>query len=183
MIVLIINDWDNHLIERYYLEMNDELMSVAYSILRSHFEAEAAVQEALTRIMTSIDSFRNVPEEKKNGYCYMVVKNISINMYNKGKHNSQNVILFEDTFVEPKDDGESIENFVETQEDIAELKRMINSLDDTFRKPLLLRFARGLSYKQISNILDISESLARKRVERAIIKLTEISRKASELHG
>lgn len=183
MIVLIINDWDNHLIERYYLEMNDELMGVAYSILRSHFEAEAAVQEAFTRIMTSIESFRKVPDEKKNGYCYMVVKNISINMYNKSKQTIQNVILFEDTFVEVKDNGESIETYVEKQEDIAELNRLINDLDDSFRRPLMLRFANGFSCKQISDILGISESLARKRVERAIIKLTEISKKDGELHG
>lgn len=183
MIVLVISDWDNRLIERYYLEMNDELMGVAYSILKNHFEAEAAVQEAFTKIMTSIESFRKVPEGKKNGYCYMVVKNISINMYKKSRQKNLKVILLDDAFVEPEDKAANIENLVESKEDIAELKRLINSLDESFRTPLLLRFARGFSYKQIAGILSISESLARKRVERATTKLAEISKEAAQIHG
>lgn len=183
MIVLIISDWDNRIIERYYLEMNDELMGVAYSILKSHFEAEAAVQEAFTKIMTSIESFRKVPDDKKNGYCYMVVKNISINMYKKSKQDNIKVILLDDTFVEPEDDTANVENLVEYKEDIYELKRMISSLDESFRTPLMLRFAQGFSYKQIAGILNISESLARKRVQRAITKLAEISKEATRIHG
>lgn len=183
MIILVITDWDNRLVERYYLEMNDQLMGVAYSILHNHFEAESAVQEAFTKIMMSIESFRNVPDDKKNGYCYMVVKNISINMYKKNKQNTLKVVLLDDVFVEPEDKSVNIEKLVELKEDTAELKRMINSLDESFRAPLILRFARGLSYKQISSILSINESLARKRVERAIAKLTEMSGKGANTNG
>ena len=183
MIVIIISDEDNRMIERFYLEMNNELMSVAYSILQSHFEAEAAVQEAFTKIMTSIESFHKVSADKRAGYCYMVVRNISINMYNKSKQTNLKVVFLDECYSEPELDKIGIEKRTEAKEDIEELYRMIKRLDESMRKPLLLRFVHGFTYKQISSALNIKESLARKRVERAIARLTELSKEVGISHG
>jgi RNA polymerase sigma-70 factor (ECF subfamily) len=175
MLILIISDQDNRIIERYYLEMNSELMRVAYSILQSHFDAETAVQEAFLRIMSSIESFHKVPDNKKNGYCYMVVKNVSINMYKKSKQNNMRAVMLEDCFVEQEDQGTRVEEIVELEEELSEMKRRINLLDSSLKKPLVLRYAHGMDYRQIASIMNISEPTARKRVERAIRKLSEIS--------
>ncbi len=183
MIVIVISDEDNRMIEHFYLELNNELMGVAYSILQSHFEAEAAVQEAFTKIMSSIESFHKVSEEKRQGYCYMVVRNISINMYNKNKQTNLKVVFLDDCYNEPEYNNVSVEKRAEAQEEITELKRMVDLLDDTLRKPLLLRFFHGFTYRQIASALDIKESLARKRVERAVAKLTELSKEVGISHG
>jgi RNA polymerase sigma-70 factor (ECF subfamily) len=182
MLVLMIIEEDSSLIERYYLEMNEELMGVAYSILRSHYEAEAAVQEAFTKIMSSIESFRKVPDEKKSGYCYIVVKNLSISIYKQKKRNSLNVVMLDNLFTEPAALTDGVEERIEAAGDIAELQRLINHLEESLRKPLILRYVQELSYNQIAHVLKISEPLARKRVERAISKLKEISQEESIIH-
>jgi RNA polymerase sigma-70 factor (ECF subfamily) len=182
MLVLIISDVDNKTVERYYLEMNDDLIKVAYSILQDHFDAETAVQDAFVKIMDSIELFRKVPDKKKTGYCYMVVKNVSLNMYNKGKRSNMQIIMLEDSFFEPEDENADVESIIEAEEEVAMLKLLINRLDDSLKQALMLRYAHGLTYKQISNILHISEALARKRVERAIGKLSELSKEGGCIH-
>jgi RNA polymerase sigma-70 factor (ECF subfamily) len=182
MLVLMIIDEDSKLIERTYLEMNAELRRVAYSILHSHYDAEAAVQEAFANIMASIESFREVPDDKKQRYCYVVVKNVSLNILSKNKQNSLTVTMLDDTLPEPADTSAYVEIIAEEKEDMAALRRKLYEVDEAYRRPLILRFVHGFRYKQIADFLGISEALARKRVERAIKKLTDGARGESAVH-
>lgn len=53
------------------------------------------------------------------------------------------------------------------KEDAARLSRALGLLEDAYRAPFLLKHVDGLSYGQISEILDIEEGAARVRVYRA----------------
>lgn len=171
--LIMITDDENQLIERYYIGMNDELKGVAYKILNDYPRAEEAVQEAFAKLTEKIDLFQKVPDRKRGGYCFMVVRNISINMYNK-ENKQLRAIVYNDAQMEPKHPEPSVPEIVESRENAEELKKIIRRLDDAYKFPLLLRYSDDLTYKEISDLLEISESLARKRVERALAKLSSM---------
>lgn len=176
--ILTITDEDTQLVEKYYIEINDELQYIAWTILHDPYEAEAVVQEAFTKIIQAISSFRKVPENKRAGYCYMVVRNLAFNQYKQAKKQLLNVVYMDDTFVEPEDYAQRVENIAEINENEVQLKVMLECLDEQYRRPLMLRYVDGMSYSAIAKLLSLSESNARKRVERALAKLSTLYEEA-----
>jgi RNA polymerase sigma-70 factor (ECF subfamily) len=74
-------------------------------------------------------------------------------------------------FEEAKDmdtpSGPSPEQLVAGKEDTLELSRALMLLEEGYRVPFMLKHVDGLSYREISKVLDIAESAARVRVYRA----------------
>ena len=62
------------------------------------------------------------------------------------------------------------------------LIKAIKSLDFKYRDPLVLRYYMDFNYKQISKLLDTSEDVTRKRVQRAKEKLLELLNKEIEIY-
>jgi RNA polymerase sigma-70 factor (ECF subfamily) len=173
-LIVIIDTDDRVMIERYYKELKTEMRYVAFCVLKDSSEADAAVQEAFTRIMYQIDSFKAMPDKQKAGYCFAAVRNISLNMNRKAK-NMRIVLVPIDSDV--ADDNEALETTLIRQDELALLKDKVEELDAEYRIPLILRFADNLRYKEIAALLDISDATARKRVERAIDRITAAFRK------
>jgi len=171
---LIIDTDDCVMVERYYKSLKSEMHYVAFCILKDSSEAEAAVQEAFTRIMRHIDGFKSISEEKRSGYCFTAVRNISFNMNRKAKNMPIILSTIDEIFA---DESENLESILIRQEELALLKSKVETLESEYRNPLLMRFADNLRYKEIASLLDISDATARKRVERAIGQLVESYRK------
>lgn len=177
ILIFIINTGDRVLVERYYKNLNSEMHYVAFCILKDDFEAETAVQEAFIRIMERMDNFRDVPEERKAGYCFVAVRNVSLDLYRKAKRVKAIVSPIGDG--EYTDESENIENMLIRQEDISLLRERMENLAPEYKRPLILRFAEDMRYKEIATLLGISEELARKRVQRAISQLSQQWEEAS----
>lgn len=169
-LILIIDSDDRVMVERYYKGLKSEMHYVAFCILKDASEAEAAVQEAFTRIMHHIDGFRLISEEQRTGYLFTAVRNVSFNMNRRDK--KMRIILspMDEGFA---DENGNLENILIQQEEYVLLRNKVEALDVEYRVPLLLRFADNLRYKEIASLLDISDATARKRVERAINQLVE----------
>jgi RNA polymerase sigma-70 factor (ECF subfamily) len=57
------------------------------------------------------------------------------------------------------------------KENIQKLTKSIEGLQDIYRVPLLMKDYEGFSIKEISEVLEISESNAKVRIHRARIKV------------
>lgn len=169
-LILIIDTDDRVMVERYYKNLKSEMHYVAFCILKDASEAEAAVQEAFTRIMRNIDGFKSVSEEQRAGYCFTAVRNISFNINRRAKNMQIILSPIDEVFA---DENGKLENILIQQEEYELLKNKVEALEAEYRNPLLLRFADNLRYKEIASLLDISDATARKRVERAINQLVE----------
>lgn len=68
---------------------------------------------------------------------------------------------------------ETADGAVLRQDEIAEARRLLASLDEQTREAIFLRFTAQLTLAEIGTVLDISEDAARKRITRALHALKE----------
>jgi RNA polymerase sigma-70 factor (ECF subfamily) len=177
-LLLIIDTGDRVTVERYYKDLKSEMRYVAFCILKDSSEAETAVQEAFIRIMSHMDRFNQVPNEKKPGYCFAVVRNVSLNMSRKAS-NMQIILSQMDDYAVDMDNNP--DSALIREEEFALLRNKLDELDPDYKIPLVLRFADTMRYRDIAVLLDISEATAKKRVERGIDRLVTAFRKEGAL--
>lgn len=168
MIVLIINENDSHIIRKLYEKYSKFMFKIALDILKDNYSAEDAVQQSLIRIIENIDKIDESNEKRTRNFIGIIVRNISINIYNKNKSNNENIN--DDIEIESKLDIPAI---IISKESIKNIEKCISNLSDTYKLPIMM-MASGYDYKSISKILGISEATARKRIERGRTKLKNI---------
>lgn len=66
----------------FYIANKNRLYYIALSKLHNSIEAEDAVQEAFSRIAAKPEHFFTIPDKNKIAYADVIVRNISIDMYN-----------------------------------------------------------------------------------------------------
>lgn len=155
-------------IENIYKLYEQKMYHVAYSILHDEGLAEDAVQEAFIKLMKHNVYFEEPLSDNCKRYIITVIKNSSINIYNK-KKKEQEIIYFpgEDTKIK----NISSENSIEEYADIEELASFLPAKYYMVVKCLTIK---NLSVKETASELGITEANVRKRFERAKIMLKTI---------
>lgn len=148
--------------------MNVKLYNISFSILKNQFDAEDAVSQTFLNISKNIEKISALPCPQIEPYCVVILKNESINIIRKGrKYTCEEDIdnLYKDDEVYNLE-----EDFLKTA-DKEILASYIDKLSEDDRNLIYLRFINELSFKQISELLDITEEAAKKRGQRIIKKL------------
>lgn len=159
---------DKNIFKEFHDEYSILMYRKAYGILKDIKLAEDVVQESFIRILKNFDKFpKKVCPQTRNKFVN-IVRSISIDTYRKKK--KQQDVSYEEI------EGTIIDEFAVTD----------NILDDIgfeiylFRLPksyytiLSLKYDDGYSYKEIADILSITEENVKKRLMRARKKLREI---------
>lgn len=164
MFSVISDEGQRNELESFYRENLDRLLNLALSHLHNDIDAEDAVQKAFCDIADKPDNFFEIPEVFRINYICAVVRNISIEMYNK-----QNKVR-----LEPLDEDKSYDdNLFSFEENLIgkiskdELKRFIKTLPPLRRDVLTLRCLMGFSTAETADKLNISESAVKKRLRLA----------------
>lgn len=155
-----------------FMVLHDEYSSVmynkAYAILKDSALAEDVVQESFIRIIKNFDKVikKKCPQTRK--YFVNIVRTISIDVYRKRK--KQYAISF-DEFEET-----IIDEFANTEDILeeSEMEAFLLQLPKSYFTILSLKYDDGYTYKEIADILYISEENVKKRLLRARNKLREI---------
>lgn len=143
-------------------EKNKSLfLSIAYKRLQKEESAEDAVQEAFLRIADKPEIFFSLNNDKKIMYMTAVVKNVSIQMFNKSRR-LQTEELSED--VAFRNDENLIENSFLDKLSRDEILAFIETLSEARRTVLTLSYAVGLSPGEIGTTLNIPVSVVYKRL-------------------
>ena len=123
-------------------------------------EAKDFLQEIFIKIFTSIDGYNF--KGSFDGWVKRIANNYCINQISRNKNYTEP--LDENTFeVEYENDSESkYNNFSKEQ-----IMSALESLDSTYKIVFNLYVLEGLSHKEISKLLDISEANSRIRLNRA----------------
>lgn len=108
---------------------------------------------------------------KTKAYMVIVIENVSKSMYNKRKR--QYSIPFDELEYEIED-SKDLEEDVSNKLTIQFVLDKIKLLPEIYKEVLTLKIVNDLSDKAIAEILGISNTAARKRLERARMKLTEL---------
>lgn len=151
-------------IEDCYSLYEQKMYRVAYSILHDESLAEDAVQDAFLKLIKHKVHFEDADSDDCKRYIITVIRNASINIYNKRK-GEMRVVTFSDNLEKISD-----ANFTDLEEDQdtgAECTPLMNNLPDKYYDVVDCLVIHDYSVRETAEKLDITEANVRKRYERA----------------
>lgn len=153
--------------EQIYYEYYDYVYGMIYCIVKDHAATEDIIQDAFVKIITKKPTFEN--EIKLRAWLKVVTRNTSINYLRKNKkHRNQVDIDSVYTYIdEVLQSPVSIEHSVESKMMEDSIISYINALKPEFRVLIEYRWKQGLSYREMSDLLDLREDVIKQRLFRA----------------
>lgn len=160
---------DSEKLERLYELYEQKMYAVAFSILRNEWQAEDAVQDAFVRLLKNIRKLRDLEDEKTRSYVLQTIQSASLDQYRKNQITSNATVPIKDMdFADERDD---IMKLVSRLAGDSVFEQILGKLPDSYRDVILFRCVHQLSVKETASVLEIGESLVRKRQQRALKKL------------
>lgn len=163
---VIENDVVRSHLEELYLLYNKELVHVANKILKDYHEAEDVVQTAFIKVADCLDENIEVKSNRTKGLIVMIVRNLSINQYNKRQRRATGNIddlldvISDDSVVTP-------EINVLRLDQSQEVARLLDNINKGYADILTLKYLYEYSDKEIASILSMSEGSVRTKLTRA----------------
>ena len=167
LLYIIETDEDLALVNELFVNHHKELFNIAMSMLRNKQNAEDALQEGFVKIINNLQNIQKIPCPERIRFCVVILKNVSVDILRKQKRS-----IHSDNLYDISDKSElDIEDEYIRKEDVETLLRVFDKLNRVDRQLILLRYCDDLPFKQIGNILEISEEVAKKRAQRLLTKL------------
>ncbi|MBO5165376.1 MAG: RNA polymerase sigma factor [Lachnospiraceae bacterium] len=163
-IMLLDTEEEKSFFETLYYEYRQGMYGLAYSILADSHAAEDAVHTVFLRLIKHIEKVEKLEKEKQKSYLLTAVKHAALDIKRKQKRYAE--IRMEEVPENLLTDSEM--EFWEK-----ELVMSILKLPIIYREVLQYKYAVGVDNKQIADMLGITESTVRKRLERAKKMLKE----------
>jgi RNA polymerase sigma-70 factor, ECF subfamily len=158
----------NYLVRKYHRSMN----SFLYRMVRNQAVAEELAQEVFLRVYRSRESYR--AEAKFTTWLYRIATNLAVNHARDTRHerSAQSVYLDapdEETGTTPDvaDDELTVEQRMLREERMAAIRSHVMALPERQRMAVLMHKYQGMDYKQIGDVLKLSESATKSLLFRA----------------
>ena len=144
--------------EKKYRLYSQELMNISFGYARNKDDSLDIIQNVFYKYFSANKVFKNQNEEKY--WLIRVTINESKDFLRKKK---KLTIVNEEELDIVSYDNEDKHNNKELQK----LSILVKQLPEKYRRVIILHYYDSLSIKEIVNILNISESATKKRLERA----------------
>jgi RNA polymerase sigma-70 factor (ECF subfamily) len=158
----------NYLVEKYHRPM----IHFLYRMCRNQAVAEELAQEVFLRVYRARDSYR--AEARFTTWLYRIATNLAVNHARDTRHEraAQTVYLDEpdqETGTTPDlaDDEPSAEQQMLRKERMAAIKSHVMALPERQRMAVLMHKYQGMDYRQIGEVLKLSESATKSLLFRA----------------
>lgn len=149
------------------LPLKDKLFRLALRITMNRAEAEDVVQDTMLRVWGRRDEWEGM--ESVEAYCLTVCRNLAIDRSQLKE--SQNEELTESNANTP--DSADPYSLCVRNEQMALIHRLISELPEKQRTILQLRDVEGKSYKEIADIVGVSEEQVKVNLFRARQKIKQ----------
>ena len=163
-----------YLVEKYHRAM----VHFLFRMVHTQAVAEELAQEVFLRVYRSRESYR--AEAKFTTWLYRIATNLAVNYARDTKHEraAQNVYLDvadEETGTTPEvaDDEPTVEQRLLRDERMAAIRKHVMALPERQRTAVLMHKYQGLDYRQIGEVLKLSESATKSLLFRAYQTLRE----------
>ena len=147
------------------MPLTDKLFRLALSITGNRQDAEDVVQDTLLNVWKKKDEWESI--DNWEAYCYRSTRNIAIDKISL-KENQP--VAWDDTYDEP-DAGISAQERLEEEEHLLLLENVIRRLPEKQQTVFQLREVEDLNYKQIAEVMNISEAQVKVNLFRARQKI------------
>lgn len=149
------------------LPLKDKLYRLALRITLDSAEAEDIVQDTMIKVWNKRDEWPQF--ESIEAYCLTVARNLAIDRSQKME--AQNVELTPETHDMP--DALNPYEQLEQNEQMSLIHRLLNELPERQRTIMQLRDIEGKSYKEIADILQITEEQVKVNLFRSRQKIKQ----------
>ena len=164
----------NYLVGKYHRSM----ISFLFRMVHNQAVAEELAQEVFLRVYRSRESYR--ADAKFTTWLYRIATNLAVNHARDTKYEraAQNVYLDQPdeesgTTPEVADDRPTIEQSLLKDERMAAIRKHVMALPERQRTAVLMHKYQGLDYRQIGDVLKLSESATKSLLFRAYQTLRE----------
>ncbi len=175
---VIENENKRNELAEFYAKNKSRLYFIALSKLHNIEEAEDAVQEAFSRLVDKPEAFFKISSEKRLAYVDVIVRNIAVDMFN-----AKNKMPLEQLYEQLKDANISLENALFDKISRDEVIAFINKLPTLQRNVLVLHCFFDLSIDETAQRLNISLTVATKRLALARKAIRNFVEERGKNHG
>ena len=151
---------DREAFEALISEYQQKIYALSFSLLGNHEDALDTVQEVFIKIYKNISSFNG--DSALSTWIFRITKNACYDHLRKNKK------FIEGEIPENMADASPLPDEVFQKKEVRRaVREALHSLPTKYKTVLLLREYEGLSYGEISKVLDISEGTVKSRISRA----------------
>ena len=165
---------DKALFEQAYDRYKGKMLSLAYKLTGSYHDAEEAVSSAFFKIAGNFGKIKRLEPRKRAAYYCVIVKNCAYDILRERSRHGE-LLLDEEEGI--ADGSTDVSDEVLGDYGYEKIVDAIRSLPEIYAEVLYLQNVTGLSISEIAADLGQSESVVRKRLERARQKLREVLEK------
>lgn len=141
------------------------MYKVAKSVINDDYLAEDIVNETFIKVCREFCLVDDVYSKKTINLLVIMTRNTAIDFYRKRAKTMGREVYLED--LKNFEEIPSPCDYFTEKDDNAEIKNLIMSLPETYKEVLLLKYVNEYSDSEIAEIMNISISNVRKRIERA----------------
>jgi RNA polymerase sigma-70 factor (ECF subfamily) len=146
------------------LPLKNELYRLALRITLNPAEAEDIVQETMIKVWNRRDQWDDI--DSIEAFCLTICRNLSLDKMKKMANQSQSLGEGEHDMPDRSYSSNPEEQAVQ-QDRVALVRRLIDELPEKQRSVMQLRDFEGKSYKEIAEIMAISEEQVKVNIFRA----------------
>lgn len=146
------------IIDALYRLYEQPMYYEAYKILHDEFLAEDAVHEAFLKLIRNRKKIIDPSSSSVKSYIYKTLRSAALDLYRRQKKQRENTLELDETMENTLTAGELPQDLPLS---------FLTDLPPKYASVMRCLFFDGLSIKETSAVLNISEELVRKRCERA----------------
>lgn len=169
----VLNDEQRALVEQIFHEHHIHFQRISFNIVKSKETSEDVVSSAFLKIIDNIEKISDLPRPQMTAFCVTIVKNISIDVLRKLPQS----VHFDCWDNIPNEREDAVVDECIRNADIHRLAEVIDQLASDDRYFIYLRYTLEMGYREIGELLSISEDAAKKRGQRLVKKLRKLYEK------
>ena len=147
------------------LPLKDKLYRLALHITFDSAEAEDVVQDTMIKVWNKREDWEEI--DSMEAFCLTIARNLAIDRSQKAE--AQNVELIPET--QQLTDAATPDRKLERDEQLGLVKKLMDELPEKQRSIMLLRDVEEKSYKEIAEILQLTEEQVKVNLFRARQKI------------
>jgi len=177
-LMLRVKDGDDSAFEYLAEKYRRPMLGFMYRVTRNTHIAEELAQEVFLRVYRARATYN--AEAKFSTWLYRIASNLSVNYLRDTKHERPEMAVSLDepdeetgTTLDLADKSLDAEQQILRRERLAAIKRHVQALPERQRNAVLMHKYQGMDYRQIAEVLNISESATKSLLFRAYETLRE----------
>lgn len=167
------NEAFDELLSRY----KDKLYTYIYMLVQNREQTEDIFQDTFTKVIVTIKQHRYNEKGRFLGFLFRVAHNLIVDVYRQEQYAQ---------FVNPTEAGYDIfndktladpsqEEQITNEQILKDVRKLIHFLPEAQQEIILMRFYKGMSFKEIADNKNISINTALGRVRYAIMNMRRMA--------